>query len=147
MLVSFQYLVRGISQHKSRIVEGEIRAKELAEYLKKMNCSNDVWISEDATVITSKIIYDPKSDELIGLVLPTDEVTGCPRAHTYKATNAEIIKKHLMESKSTVLYIVMAQPINECIPPFVLQMYGSDNKFRTTDVLKRWKYTKTELGK
>lgn len=112
-----------------------------------MNCPKYVWLSEDATAITSKVTYDPKSNQLIGLVLPIDEKTGCPKAYTYIASNAEAIKRHLMASKSTVLYIVMAQPIDESIPPFVLQMFGSDNRFHTSDVLKRWKYTKIELEK
>lgn len=140
-------VVRCIGEHKSRVVEGEIRAKELAEYLTKMSCTKHVWISEDATVITSKVTYDPSTNQLVGLVLPTDTITGCPKAFTYIASNAESIKQHLMKAKSSVVYVVMAQPLDEKVPPFVLQMFGSDNKFQTTDVLKRWKHTSIELEK
>lgn len=112
-----------------------------------MNCPKYVWLSEDATVITSKVTYDPKSNQLIGLVLPLDEFTGCPKAFTFIASNAERIKEHLMGSKSNVLYIVMAQPVDEKVPPFVLQMFGSDNRFDTVSVLKRWKHTTAELAK
>lgn len=140
-------IVRCVSEQKSRVVEGEIRAKQLAEYLTKMNCTKHVWISEDATVITSKVTYDTSTNQLVGLVLPIDEITGCPKAFTYMASNAESIKQHLMEAKSTTVYVVMAQPVDEKVPPFVLQMFGSDNKFRTKDVLKRWKNTSIELTK
>lgn len=141
----FKYIT--VAEHEPRILEGQIRAKELAEYLTKMNCSNNVWLSEDATVIKSNVTYDPKTNQLVGLVLPTDETTGCPMAYKYMATNAECIKQHLMHVKSSVVYVVMAQPIDEKIPPFVLQIFGSDNRFETTKVLKRWNHTKIQLEK
>lgn len=119
----------------------------MAAYLEKMNCPKYVWLSEDATVITSKVSYDPITNQLIGLVLPLDEATGCPKAYSFIASNAESIKEHLIQSKSTVLYLVMAQPVNEEFPPFVLQMFGSNNRLATVDVLKRWKHTNTELEK
>lgn len=147
MLLFSESIVRSVNENKPRIIEGQIRAKELDEYLTKMKCSKHVWLSEDATVITSKVTYDPKTNQLIGLVLPTDEATGCPRSFTYIASDAEYIKQHLMHSKSTVVYVVMAQPIDEKFPPVVLQMFGSDNKFDTTQVLKRWAHTKTQLEK
>lgn len=99
--------MRSISEHKCRIVEGQIRAKELAAYLTKMSCAREVWLSEDATVITSKVTYDPHSNQLVSLVLPIDETTGCPKASTFEALNAECIKQHLMQTKSTVVYVVM----------------------------------------
>lgn len=142
-----EHIVRYINEHKIRVVEGEIRAKELADYLTKMNCTKNVWLSVDATVITSKVTYDPNANQLVGLVLPSDEITGCPKPFTYIASNAECIKGHLMKAKSSVVYVIMAQPVDEKVPPFVLQMFGSDNKFKTTDVLKRWKHTNAELEK
>lgn len=112
-----------------------------------MHCSKHVWLSEDATVIKSNVTYDPKTDQLVGLVLPTNETTGCPMTFTYMATNSECIKQHLMHVKSSVVYVVMAQPIDENIPPFVLQMFGSDNRFETTQVLKRWNHIRMQLEK
>lgn len=139
--------MRCINEHKLRVVEGELRAKELVAYLTKMKCPNHVWLSEDTTVITSKVTYDPSTNQLVGLVLPLDDTTGCPKTFTFMASNAELIKQHLMQTKSSVVYVVMAQPIDEKVPPFVLQMFGSDNRFKTTDVLKRWKHTVIELEK
>lgn len=52
-----------------------------------------------------------------------------------------------MHVKSSVVYVVMAQPIDENIPPFVLQMFGSDNRFETTQVLKRWNHIRMQLEK
>lgn len=139
--------MRCISENRVPIVEGQIRAKELSEYLGRLKSTKCVWISEDATAITSKVTYNASTNQLIGLVLPTNKETGCPKTFAYSAFDAETIKKHLMEKKSTVLYLVMAQPIDELLPPFVLQMYGSDNTFNSQDVIRRWNYTHSELSK
>lgn len=103
-------------------------------------------MSEDATAIISKVTYDPSTDQLVGLVLPPDNF-GCPKAFVFTAIDAETIKTHLMNKKSTVVYLVMAQPLDESIPPFVLQVFGSDNVFDTRNVIRRWNYTKNELKK
>lgn len=139
--------MRCINHTKQPVIEGELRAKELAEYLDRLKCTKYVWLSEDATVITSKVTYDPSTNQLVGLVLPADKNSGCPKSFTFMAIDAETIKNHLMQKRSTVVYLVMAQPLNESIPPFVLQIFGSDNMFNTRDVVKRWNFTKAELEK
>ena len=40
-------IVRCVNANKHAIVEGEIRAKELAEYLDSMKCTKKIWVSED----------------------------------------------------------------------------------------------------
>lgn len=140
-------IVRCIDSNKERIVEGKLRAKELSEYLDRVKSTKYVWLSEDATAIVSKVVYDPSTDQLVGLVLQRDNSTGCPKLFSFLATNAETIKQHLEQSRSTVLYLVMAQPLDESIPPFVLQMFGNDNKFSSENVIKRCKYTVAELKK
>lgn len=110
-----------------------------------MNATKAVWLSEDATAITTKVVYDPTTNQMIGIVLPHDKTTGCPIPFTYMATNAETIKQHLMEDKSNLVYLVMAQPLDERLPPFLVQMFGSANKFGTSDIVKRWNFIETEL--
>lgn len=138
-------IVRCIANSKSPIVEGEVRAKELAEYLDNLKATKVVWLSEDATAITRKVVYDPTTNQLIGIVLPHNKTTGCPIPSTFMATDAETIKLHLMEDKSNVVYLVMAQPLDEHLPPFLVQMFGSANKFDTSDMVKRWNFIETEL--
>lgn len=42
----------------------------------------------------------------------------------------------------------MAQPVgSKYAPPFCLLIYGSDNKFTSGDVCKRWKHMHGELNK
>lgn len=145
ILFFFRHPVRCINHNKNQIVEGQLRAKELADYLDRLKTTKHVWLSEDATAIIQKVTYDPTTNQMIGLVLPRDKITGCPKPFTFLATDAAAIKQHLMQEKSTVLYLIMAQPLDERIPPFVLQLFGSDNRFTKEDVIKRWNFTKNEL--
>lgn len=119
----------------------------MSDYLDKMECTRAVWISEDETPIITKVIYDPATNQLVGLTLPLDSDTGCPKTCVFSATDAETIKSLLEEERSNYLYLVMAQPLDEKIPPFVLQLFGTSNKFGTQDVIKRWKFTKKMLEK
>lgn len=141
----FLIIVRCITKIKSPIIEGQIRAKELSEYLDNLQAVKVVWISEDATAILTKVVYDPSTNQLIGIVLPIDKTTGCPDSFTFMATDAEKIKQHLMHERSNMVYLVMGQPLDERIPPFVIQMFGSSNKFDSQDVVKRWNFVESEL--
>lgn len=132
--------VNYISQNKPRILEGEIRAKELSDYLDALGLHKYVWISEDGTGIVSKIQHDPYTNQLVGLVLPFDSKTGIPVAFTYVASSAEEIQKLVGHDISTHVYLVLAQSIVEGVPPFILQIFGTNNKFTAEDVMKRWDY-------
>lgn len=111
-----------------------------------INARKCVFLSEDASGIVSKVQFDPKSNQLIGLVLPLDSKTGMPVKFNFTAASAAEIQRMMEnESKSTLLYAIMAQPLIEHAPPFVLQIFGIDNKFKTTDVVNRWKFISQEL--
>lgn len=134
-----------VNQHKARIIEGELRIKELSHYLDSLGLEKIVWLGEDASVIVENIEFDPSTNQMIGLVLPTDPVTGMPVPFTYLASNEAEIRKNMQCKKSSNVYMVMAQPVAKNVPAFILQLFGSDNKFKTQDVLLRWKYTRDEL--
>lgn len=126
-------------------MEGELRCKELALYLEKTNSAKTIFLSEDASGIVKKIVYDSHSNQLIGLVLPIDKKNGMPITCTFKAESAELIRQHLQQPQSSLVYIVVAQPLKKNTAPFILQIYGTDNRFKTEDVLKRWIHTEKEL--
>lgn len=134
-----------INKNKSRIVEGELRAKELAMYLEKLGLPKIVWLSEDATSIEGKIQYDPHTNQMLGLVQPIDPCTGMPKTNAYMARNLNEIQQNMKGVKSMYAYVVMAQPLTKNAPPFPLQLFGSDNTFTTQNVLLRWKYTIEQL--
>lgn len=136
-----------IDNNKTRVVEARLRSKELSDYLKNLKTVRTVWLSEDATAIVSKVNYDVETNQLIGNELPFDKNNGCPIPFSFMATNADKIKQHLQKSKSKLVYIVMAQPLDESIPPFLLQMFGTNSSFKAQDVIRRWEFTKSELKK
>lgn len=143
MQVNYVYVIsaRWISDSKKCILEGELRCTELRSHLSERKAGNDIWLCEDGSGIVSKIQYDPKSDQLIGMVLPLDENNGCPKRYEYTARDEEEIKKFMQNTRSTLVYIIMAVPLKEGVPPFILQMFGTDNRFTATDVIKRWNHT------
>ena len=141
------YVVHYINEHKVKVIEGGLRCPELSSYLTQHNAPRMVWLSEDGTGVVSKIEYDATLDELVGLVLPIDQTTGMPTCHTFKARTAEEIAGHMNKPTSSHVYIVMAQPLKEAIPPFLLLMFGTDNKFKTMSVLQRWNFIRKELKK
>lgn len=106
-----------------------------------------VCLSEDASGILKKVVYDSKSNRMIGLVLPMNEKNGMPQIKTFIAESAEKMKEYLERPLSSLVYIVAAQPLKEKTPPFILQIYGTDNKFNKRAVSKRWEYTIYELKK
>lgn len=113
----------------------------MVKYLSDRNAGNDIWICEDASGIISKIQYDQTLDQLIGMVLPIDGTTGCPIRFEFTARSEDEIKMFMQHKKSTLVYIVMAIPLKEGVAPFILQMFGTDNKFKAVDVIRRWDHT------
>jgi hypothetical protein len=129
-----------------------------------------VAVSEDGTRITSRIEYDSKNNQLVGLVAPLDR-NGIPKKLYFSASSAKQIVKFFQErSKAVNAIVVMVQPmadgnfikikvliINKIngfnfsfsldAPSFVLSIMGTDNKFKSTDVKNRWSYIRREFQK
>lgn len=136
-----------INKRKQTVIEGELRCEALAQYLQRMNAPKVVWLSEDGTGIVPKVSYHNSTGQLIGLVLPTDPITGMPIPHSFVPQTASEIVLQMKKTKSTLAYVIMAQPIKDGVPPFVLQIFGNDNTFKTENMFQRWIYTKNELSK
>lgn len=66
-----------INNNKSRVVEGKFRCEELKKFLEDHKAKKTIWSSEDATAIVSTCKYDPKTNQIVGLLLPTNQ-NGCP---------------------------------------------------------------------
>lgn len=63
-------------QTKKEIKEGNFRFKELKKFLEESNLLNYIWVSEDATRVTGKIVYDCTTNKIVGFVQPL--IDGCP---------------------------------------------------------------------
>lgn len=61
-------------------------------------------------------------------------------------TSHDIEEYMKLESTKTV-YVVMAQPLKEGIPPFILQIFGTNNRFTAENVTNRHKFTILDLKK
>lgn len=143
----FYFLVNYISQNKKTIIEGRLRCSELSDYLDQMELEKFVWLCEDGTGINEKIEFDSRTGQLIGLLLPTESNNGMPKAFSFLARTEEDIKKYVKMPKSTLVQVVLAQPIMPHMPPYILQIFGTDNRFKTEHVMKRWKHIVEELKK
>lgn len=104
-----------------------------------------VWLSEDASAIVSKIEYDHRTNQMVGIVLPIEPNNGMPIPFSFQARNVEEIQSNMKQNKSTSVYMIMAQPLATNAPPFILQLFGTDNKFKAKHVILRWKHTIDEL--
>lgn len=105
----------------------------MSNYLKRLNLPAAVWISGDGSGIMPKIEYDSATNQLVGFVLPFGD-NGQPIPFTYLARSANEIESQMKDetlSKASLVYLVMARPLKEDIPPFVLSVFGTDNKFTT----------------
>lgn len=138
--------VKGIHT-KEKVIEGALRCTELKAYLEKIGASNTVWLSEDGSGIVKRAVYDVSSNQLVGLNLPLDENSGMPISSTFVARNLGDIEKHMKKPLSSLVYVVMAQPTMLDCRPFILQIFGTNNKFSRSDVLNRWTHMKIELRK
>lgn len=138
-LPSLSTISRTIGNSVCDIPEGIFRAKDLKEFLVTINLPLAVWISEDATRITGRVQYDVRSNQLVGFVLPLNN--GIPITGTYTASSAAKIQDSFQSGiVASLAYVFIAQPIIANAPSFCLCLFGTDNKFYGTDVLKRWKY-------
>lgn len=70
--------MRYINEEKNRVVEGQYRFKELSTFIADHKTVKTVWLSEDATAVISKIKYDSNTNQLVGIVLPTNNDNGSP---------------------------------------------------------------------
>lgn len=122
-----------------------MRCKELNQYLEGLNLDKHIWLSEDASGIVAKIELD--SNQMVGLVLPIDPISGMPTPFTFLARNAEEIQANMKKKKSSHVYLVLAQPLKKGVPPFILQIFGTDLSFDAQDVQLRWNYTIKELAR
>lgn len=141
------FVVNRIHVHKERITEGKLRCKSLLEHLEKFKAPKTIFLSEDASGILKKVAFDSHSNQMIGLVLPLNEENGMPKVKQFLAETAEKMKEYLEMPQSSLVYIVTAQPLEENVPPFILQVFGTNNKFDNNAVSRRWEHTINELKK
>jgi hypothetical protein len=130
---------------ENNITEGVLQDEGLLTFLNDNEYPKKVWISEDGSKIIEKIQFDSRTNSLVGVVLPFDK-NGMPILERNKATSAASIQLLMTKEKSSILYIMMAKPVIQNSKPFLLCFFGTSNKFKTEDVLQRWKHVEQTLN-
>lgn len=82
--------------------------------------------------------------KLFSAPLPAITLVLCP-IHSFIAKDAETIKQYAQKKICKTVYVILAQVVDEKIPPFILQMFGTDGTFKAKDVVRRWHHTKQQL--
>ena len=128
-------------------VEGDFRFDDLLEHLTSYNSTTIVTIGEDATRVIGRVEYDSESNKLVGFVLPLND-EGLPVCNSYLATSFALIEEAFKSGNvAKYAFVYMVKPLALDIPAFCLGCFGTDNKFCTDAVLKRWKHIVHECGK
>lgn len=144
---STSHVASFIGDKSKKMTEACFRWSELRNYLISKNLPLVVWISEDGTRITFRIQYDPSSNQIVGFVLPFDS-NGVPKPNSYPATSASKIMSYFENgTKAANVYTIMAQPAHDKSAAFCLGLFGTDNKFTSSHVVKRWKWMQKEALK
>ena len=141
-LPSIKIIQSYIAASGSHITEGLCNYNDLCDYF-SLNQSTLGSFAEDSTAVVPKITYDTSSNTFIGFSLPLDN-TGLP-----------IINSYSTDSLSRLEYwysnVPKAQSLNAClIQPlscsfdnsslYLLAAYGTDNRFKSSDVTSRWRH-------
>ncbi|KAK3917721.1 Acyl carrier protein 4, chloroplastic [Frankliniella fusca] len=146
-LPSLSEVERILSSTSTPVTEGKFRFEELCEFIKNKNLPKKVFVSEDGTRIIQKFVFDLTSDQIIGPVLPLSQ-NGVPIINSFPASSAAMIAKHFEQGvPSSTAYAIMAQAVQDGAPSFCLNIFGTDNKFETEHVFKRWHFIHSELAK
>lgn len=131
--------VKRVIEKEQVIEEGCFRFKELREFCIKRNLPLDVWLSEDQTAINNKIEYSPKNNCAVGFTPHLDE-NGLPRINSFAVESLGCLENYFKnEVKSNYINIIVAQPLDDKAPSFCVCVYGTNNRFSSSDVEKRWR--------
>ena len=124
--------------------EGEFLFDDLLNHLNSYNANKVVAIAEDATRVIARVDYDSEAVRVVGFVLPCDN-NGLPLCDSFIATSFSAIESMFKENEvAKFAYVYMAQAISKQVPAFCLACIGTNNRFSTDDVLKRWKHVYLE---
>lgn len=147
-LPSISAVNKHISKEKAELVEGVLRANELLKYLNERNLPKIVSLSEDATRIVGRVQYSRKTNQIVGFVPPLDRVTGMPITSHFPAKSAAHIEQICLNKKNekaSYAIVLMAQPLCLNTPSFCILYYGTNSKYKQSDIAKKWGHICEEL--
>lgn len=129
------------------VAEGKVRLTELSSFLTTRKYRKKIFISEDQTALIRRVEYDAFHNKVVGFVGPLLK-TGFPTTDIFKVNSISDIQMAFENHQiSCNAYLYMAQPLDNNSPGFVLSVFGSNNVFDGSDVLKRWTHLQNQTLK
>lgn len=98
---------RYLHDNGPEVIEGVMRCSQLKKFLEDRQLPMTVWVSEDGTRFTSRLQYDPGTNQIVGLLLPIDK-NGMPVAKSFLATSAKAMNEQSDVHSEFSLNIILA---------------------------------------
>jgi hypothetical protein len=140
LLPSVQTIQSYIGTSENHLTEGLFNYDGARDYFNR-NQSILGFCAEDSTAIVPKITYDTTSDTFIGFSLPLDD-NGVPIIKSYSTNSFIRLEQWYSDlSQATLLNACLIQPLSTSIKnisSYLISAYGTDNKFKSSDVILRW---------
>lgn len=128
--------------------EGEMKFDACVEFLRQNGYGKEVGCFEDGTKVTEMVEYEAQCDTMTGLVAPINKETGLPFIKFFSTESVEKIEFNLRNyPKAAYLQSIIIKPIRTGSKTFFLGYFGTDNRFKATDVIKRYEYIYNEFAK
>ncbi|CAF4249365.1 unnamed protein product, partial [Rotaria sordida] len=123
-----------------RALEGKFRYNDVIKYISTIDLKF-AFCAEDCTTVQRKVVYDTRSNSFVGFTPPLDE-NGMPQMNHFQTNSIEDLKRWFeQEDISNLLNLYMIQPIhsnNQKISPYALSAYGTNGKYTSFDIIRRW---------
>lgn len=103
-------------------------------------------ISEDASRLKAKVIYDIETNSLVGLVGEMDPVTGLPLHEQFVVKLPSEMVKYLEEFKrAKYVELIMAEPFADGATPYVLGFFPTNNDYTAQQTVNRWQFIAAQM--
>jgi len=141
-LPSVQSIQTFIAASGCHLTEGHFNYNGLRDYFNS-NKLNLGFCAEDATAVVSKITYDTTLNAFIGFSLPLNK-NGLPINNLYSTDSFNELEQWYSNTpKAKFLNAYLIQPLSTSSSnssSFLLAAHGTDNKFKMSTVISRWRH-------
>ncbi|CAF4380457.1 unnamed protein product [Rotaria magnacalcarata] len=141
-LPSIQSIQSSTASSENYLTEGHFDFNRVGDYFNSKKTTL-AFCAEDCTATVSKIVYDTQTDTFIGFPLPLDQ-NGLPIAKLYSTDSFTCLENwYLNDPIAKSLGAHLIQPLSSSLEntsPYLLAVYGTNNKFKSPDVIARWGY-------
>ena len=139
-LPSLSTLSNLLNQSKEPLKEGDFCFDSMTNHLKSMKVKY-AFTSKDCTGIIKKVCYDCQSNSFVGFCPPLHN-NDFPRPSIFRTESfSDLEETFRSETFSSLLNIHAIQPItrlDQRSSPFLVSAYGTDNKFDSYHLIRRW---------